>query len=82
MLDWLCLFTDFWIGENLPWWICQNWALWKFFKFYNLNSELLQCDYRPWKQFFKDHTDIYAETASDLVNVLFERELFTFLSQL
>ena len=65
MLDWLCLVTDFWIGENLPWWICQNWALWKFFKFYNLNSELLQCDYRPWKQFFKDHTDIYAETTSD-----------------
>ena len=38
-------------------------------KFYNLNSELLQCDCRLWKKFLKDHTDIHAESASDLVNI-------------
>ena len=41
-------------------------------KFYNLNLELLQCDYRLWKQFLKDHTDIHAKTASDSVNILFK----------
>ena len=51
-------------------------------EFYNLNSELLQCDYRLWKQFLKDHMDIHAESASDLVNILFKRKLFTFLPQL
>ena len=50
--------------------------------FYNLNSELLQCHYRLWKQFLKDYTDIHAETASDLVNILFKHKLFTFLRQL
>ena len=34
------------------------------------------------KNFLKDHTDIHAKTASDLVNVLFEQQLFTFLPQL
>ena len=51
-------------------------------KFYNLNLELLQCEYRLWKQFLKDHADILAETASDSVNVLFKHKLFTFLPQL
>ena len=51
-------------------------------KFDNLNSELLQCDYRLWKGFLKDHMDIHAETASDLVNLLFKHKRFTFLPQL
>ena len=51
-------------------------------EFYNLNSELLQCDYRLWKQFLKDHVDIHAESESDLVNILFKCKLFTFLPQL
>ena len=51
-------------------------------KSYNLNSELLQCDLRPWKQFLKDHTDIHGKTNSNLANVLSKHELFTFLPQL
>ena len=50
--------------------------------YYNLNSELLQCDHRLFKQFLADYPDIDVETASDLVNVLFKHELITFLPQL
>ena len=51
-------------------------------KIYNLNSELLQCHYRLWKQFLKDHMDIHAESASDLLNIWFKHKLFTFFPQL
>ena len=57
--------------ENVP----KSW------KSYNLNSELLQCDYRPWKQFLKDHTNIHAEIASDLVIFLSKCKRFIFLPQ-
>ena len=50
-------------------------------KFYNLSTELLQCDYRPWKQFLKDHTNIHAEIASDLVIFLSKCKRFIFLPQ-
>lgn len=55
-----CLLTYFWLGENLPWWKCQNWAIcFKVSKFL---------------QYLKNHTDIYAETLHDLVNVLFKNK--------
>ena len=65
------------LGEN-----AKTDQLEKVSTFYNLNSELLQCHCRLWKQFLKDYTDIHAETASDLVNILFKHKLFTFLRQL
>ena len=69
----ICNLGEIRLGEN-----AKTDQFEKVSKFYNLNSELLQRNYRLWKQFLKDQTDIHAETASDLVNILFKRKHFTF----
>ena len=75
--DIVCALGEICLGENAT--VEQFDAI---ANYYNLNSELLQCDHRLFKQFLADYPDIDVETASDLVDVLFKHELITFLPQL
>ena len=48
-------------------------------QFYHLDSDLVQSERRVFSTFLKNHEEIIVNTASDLVRVIYENELFDLL---